>query len=103
MSQRLNINSSDYLLTCSDRVRFFYEKDLIQLKEKWEKFYLWKFFNDYSELNKEYNGNPKLKNLRKDFARLLKILLKNKNYSLKEKISWIIFVINPNIYYKILK
>lgn len=103
MDKRLNINSADYLLACSDRVRFFYEKDLIKLKDKWEKFYLWKFFNDYSELHKQYNGNKKLKILRKDFAQLLKILLKEKKYSLKEKVSWIVFAINPNIYYKIVK
>ncbi|WP_195929951.1 glycosyltransferase [Clostridium sp. 1001270J_160509_D11] len=103
MDKKSNINSADYLLACSDRVRFFYEKDLIQLKDKWEKFYLWKFFNDYSELHKEYNGNKKLKILRKDFAQLLKILLKEKKYSLKEKVSWIVFAINPNIYYKIVK
>lgn len=103
MDKRLGIDEVDYLLACSDRVRFFYEKDLIQLKDKWEKFYLWKFFNDYSELHKEYNGNKKLKILRKDFAQLLKILLKEKKYSLKEKVSWIVFAINPNIYYKIVK
>lgn len=103
MDKRLNINSSDYLLACSDRVRFFYEKNLIQLKDKWEEFYLWKFFNDYPELCREYNGNQKLKILRKDFAQLLKILLKEKKYSLKEKVAWIIFAINPNIYYKIVK
>ncbi len=103
MNKKLNINSADYLLACSDRVRFFYEKDLIQLKDKWQKIYLWKFFNDYPELYKEYNRNKKLKILRKDFSNLLKILLKNKNYSLKEKVSWIIFAINPSIYYKIVK
>ena len=32
-----------------------------------------------------------------------KILLKEKKYSLKEKVSWIVFAINPNIYYKIVK
>lgn len=101
MDKSLNINSSDYLLACSDRVKFFYEKDSIQLKKYWEKFYLWKFFNDYSELYKEYNDNFKLKILRKDFAQLLKILLKDKDYGKKEKISWIIFAISPKIYYKL--
>ena len=103
MNKRLTINSVDYLLACSDRVRFFYEKDLVQLKDKWQKFYLWEFFTNYSELYKNYNGNKKLKIIRKDFIQLLKILLKDKNYPLKEKISWIIFAINPDIYYKILK
>lgn len=104
MDKRLSINSADYLLACFDRVRFFYEKNLIQLKDKREEFYLWKFFNDYPKLCREYNGNQKLKILRKDFAQLLKILLKDKKYTLKEKIAWIIFAINhPNIYYKIVK
>lgn len=103
MDKRLNLNSTDYLLACSDRVKFFYEKDLIQLKDKWAKFYLWKFFNDYFELYKEYNENKKMKILRKDFSQLLKILLKDKKYSLKEKISWVVFAINPKIYYKLIK
>lgn len=103
MNRKTNINSTDYLLACSDRVRFFYEKDLIQLKDKWQMFYLWKLFTDYHELRENYNGNKKLEIIRKDFTKLLKILLKDKKYSIKEKISWIIFAINPNIYYKILK
>ena len=103
MDKRLNINSYDYLLACSDRIRFFYAKDSIQLKDKWEKSYLWKFFNDYPELCREYNGNQKLKILRKDFRKLLIVLLKSNNNSIKEKISLIIFSVSPNIYYKLIK
>lgn len=103
MNIKTNINSTDYLLACSDRVRFFYEKDLIQLKDKWQKLYLWKFFTDSPELHENYNGNKKLEIIRKDFTKLLKILLKDKKYPIKEKISWIIFAINPKIYYKLIK
>ena len=103
MDEKLDINSADYLLACSDRVKFFYEKGLVELQDSWEKFYLWKFFNDYSELYREYNGNKKLKILRKDFAQVLKILLKDRKYSVKEKISWVIFAINPKIYYKLIE
>lgn len=103
MDKKLSIDSSDYLLACSDRIRFFDEKNLENLKIKWQDYYLWKFFTDYPVLDKNYHNHKKLKILKNDFRRLLKILLKSKNNSIKDKISLIIFAINPNIYYKLVK
>ena len=110
MDKKLNINSIDYLISSvdsllaySDKIRFFDEKNLINLKEKYEYVYLSKILKNYSILDKNYHNNKKLLTLKNDFRKLLKILLKSKNNSIKEKISLIIFAINPNIYYKITK
>lgn len=103
MDKKTSINDIDYLLACSDRVRFFHEKDLIDLKNKWQKLYLWKFFYEYPTLYKLYQNNKKLFILKNDFRKLLGILLRSDEYPLKEKCSWIIFAINSNIYYKLQK
>ena len=103
IDKKLDIDRVDYMLACSDRVRFFYEKNLIDLKVKWEYFYLLEILKNYSILDKNYHNHKKLKILKNDFRRLLKILLKSKNNSIKDKISLIIFAINPNIYYKLVK
>ena len=103
MDKKIEIDDVDYLLACSDRVRFFNEKNLIDLKIKWQNFYLWKFFNEYPILDKNYYNHKKIILLRNDFRRLLRILLNRNDSTLKEKISWIIFAIRPNIYYKLIK
>lgn len=103
MDKKINIDEVDYLLACSDRVRFFYEKHLIDLKEKYEYVYLSKLLKNYSTLDKNYHNHKKILILKNDFRKLLKILLKSNNNSVKEKILLIIFAINPTIYYKIVK
>lgn len=103
MDKKLGIDEVDYLLACSDRVRFFYEKDLIDLKEKYEYIYLSKVLENYCVLDKNYPNHKKLLTLKKDFRKLLKILLKSNNSSIKDKISLIIFSVSPNIYYKLIK
>lgn len=103
MNKKLSIDTVDYLLACSDRIRFFSEKNLKDLKLKWEAFYLWKFFKEYIELYKNFHYDKKMRLLRNDFRKLLKLLLKSENHLMKEKISWIVFAVSPNIYYKLIK
>ena len=59
MDKKLSIDASDYLLACADRIIFFDEKNLIDLKVRWEDFYLWKFFRDYPTLDKSYHNHKK--------------------------------------------
>lgn len=103
MHSKLGIDQVDYLLAYSDRIRFFDEKKLINLKEKCEYVYLSNILKNYHILDEWYSNHKKLIILKKDFRKLLKILLKSNNNSIKEKISLIIFAINPNIYYKLIK
>ena len=87
----------DYLLALSDRIRFFYEKGLIELLYRYEEIYLYEFFRVYTKLGKSKNYRKKLI-LRLDFLRLIKIFKKNKKYSVKHIIAWIVFCLNPNMY-----
>ena len=97
MQQANKITKIDYLLALSDRVRFFYENGLENLQYKYEYIYLLNIFKLYPELEKN-QGYLKKIILRIDFLKLMKILNKNRNYSFKEKITWVIFCINPQIY-----
>lgn len=103
MDKKLDIDVVDALLAYSDRIKFFDEKNLEDLKIRWQELYLYKFFTEYPILDKEYHNHKRLLILRNDFKKLLKILLKSRDHSFKEKISWIIFIISPNIYYKLIK
>lgn len=99
MQEKTKITRIDYLLALSDRINFFYEKGLKDLQNKYERLYLVEIFNIYPKLKKYKNYKKKLL-LRLNFLKLILILRKNKDYSYKEKIMWIIFVLNPNIYIK---
>ena len=92
----------DKIYALSDRIKFFYDKNLTDLTYKTEKIYMWKIFSVYSYLNNFYSSSELLK-LRIDFYKLIKIFRKNRIYTLKERISWVIFCITPSLYYKITK
>ena len=102
VSSKAEVCQIDKIYALSDRIKFFYDKELIDLAYKTEKIYLWRLFSIYPYLYKFYS-TPKLLKLRIDFWRLIIIFRKNRRYTLKERISWIIFCITPKLYYKIIK
>lgn len=92
----------DYLLALSDRIRFLDKKGMKQVQYRYEDIYLCEIFRLYPKFDKKKNYRKKIL-LRYDFFKLIKILRKNKNYPLKEKIMWLAFCINPSSYTKYIK
>lgn len=102
VSSEAKVYQIDKIYALSDRIKFFYDKNLTDLTYKTEKIYMWKIFSVYSYLNNFYSSSELLK-LRIDFYKLIKIFRKNRIYTLKERIWWVIFCITPSLYYKIAK
>lgn len=99
MSQISYKRKVDSLLSISDRMRFCKEIGLIDICNYISRMYEYNFFTLYKEICKNINSETELLNeIRKDFIYSLNTLLRLKNYSVKEKINWIIFAINPGIY-----
>lgn len=104
MSNRFSKSKVDALMSLSDRIKFFEEVGLKELSYKVLMIYENKFFDIYSSIKSQ--GKEEgifLKELRKDFIFNLNRLFKLKQISIKQKVLWILFVINPriyNIYYK---
>ena len=97
------IRKINYLSALCDRVNFFYEKGLTDLQEVWGDVYIWELFKLYPKLKYIKYSNIKLILIRFEFLKLINILKKNKIYSLKIKISWIVFCISPYLYYKFIE
>lgn len=97
MNNRTDINRIDYWFALSDRIRFFDKIGLKKLQYRYEEKYLYEMFSMYPKFSKYKNIKKKLL-VRFDFLKLIKVLIKNKNHSTKEKVMWVIFCLNPNIY-----
>lgn len=92
------------LLAQADRMRFCNKVGLETLCDYISQIYEYNFFTLYREIESQKNDKIDfLDMLRKDFISNLKVLLRLERFSIKEKISWIIFAINPNIYKFIFK
>lgn len=96
MNSKSKISKIDYLLSLSDRIKFFYKKGLKKIQYENEEIYLYEIFRLYPEFAMDKNYKKKLL-LRFDFLKLIRILRKNKNYSLKERIIWIVFILWPRL------
>ena len=97
MKSRTKITKIDYIDALSDRINFFNGKNLINLKNKTEYIYISNFFELYYYSKDNYSKKIYCK-LHKSFRQNLLILLNNSIYSNREKLSWIIFLLYPNIY-----
>ena len=103
MSKKSYKRKVDRFLALSDRMRFYKKIGLTDKFDNMLNIYEYNFFNLYREINVNKNSEAKLlKELRYDFIVNLNKLIRLKKFSVKEKISWILFAINPKIYYFIL-
>lgn len=100
MSKKSNKNSVDAFLAKSDRMRFCSNIELYNISNRLTQEYEYKFLKLYFEIEEsnDYRKNIFLRELRKDLIFNFSIILKSKEKSLKEKIWWIGFAINPKIY-----
>lgn len=86
-----------------DNVMFF-NKIQSPLKNKIEQKYVYYLFEYYFKGRESFGKkNKNLVYMRKEFLKIFPLLFANKQFSKKEKISWILFLISPYLYKKILK
>lgn len=84
-----------------DNVMFF-NKIQSPLKNKIEQKYVYYLFKYYFKGRESFGKkNKNLVSMRKEFLKIFPLLVKNKQFSKKEKISWILFLISPYLYKKI--
>lgn len=101
VNSKFNIKKLDAVYAFNERKLFFKQIKNSELQYKAEYNYVKYFFESYYKAKKEIKSiDEELHKLKSDFKASIYTLLKNPNYSYKEKLAWIIFIINPNIYEK---
>lgn len=94
-----NIRKLDAVEAYKERIDFFRNIKQTELTKKAEYNYITLFFLYYFKTKKEVpNSKKRLKNIKKDFCGNLGAFIKNPYFIWKEKISWILFAINPFLY-----
>ena len=103
MSAGFNEKRFDIFYAYKDRINFAKEINSKKLKEDTEYFFIAKFFEYYFKA-KHMLGfkRKKLWNLKKIFFSSLNGFIVNSRYNWKEKITWILFLINDNLYENII-
>lgn len=96
--ESFNIKRTDYLEALTERIYFYNEKNLDYLKEKTEYQYLKLYFKYYFKVKNDLKDTEKVKKLKQNFIDTFRTLSKSNIYSKKEKLSWIIFIINSSLY-----
>ena len=92
-------NKLDVLDAFRERLKFMDKNNLKKLAKKSSKVYIKYFFDTYYDIkNNHKDSKDKLYLLRRDYIKVLYIVLKNIDYNWKEKILLVIFAINPYLY-----
>lgn len=99
MGQKGLKSKIDIITAFKERMEFMYINNLHDLTKKSAKVYAYYFFEIYYNIKKNYNDSKdKLYLLRKDYIKVLYIVLRSIDYNWKEKMLLVIFVINPYLY-----
>ena len=99
MSEDFNIKKLDAVYALNDRAKFFRINCLQNLTEKAQYEYINAHFTYYFKCKSKLNNvDAELKKLRIIFIKNIIFLLKSPLFNWKEKIKWIIFCINPQLY-----
>ena len=92
-------NEIDVLTALKERLEFMNKNNIEELMPKSAKVYAYNFFKIYYNIKNNYKDSKyKLYLLRKDYIKVLGIVLKNIDYNWKEKTLLIAFAINPYLY-----
>lgn len=100
MQKEYSISNLSYINALEDRMKLFNENGLNNLQKNAEYEYLTNFFKYYFLIKENHNYDLKI--FKNKFKSILKIIIKEKRYTLKEKVSWLIFCLNENIYRRII-
>lgn len=101
MNSKYSIKNLDKIYALRDRVLFYKKVGLDDLRHKSEYHYTKQFFVEY--FNAKYkltNSDEEINQMRKEYIGMIKLLLKNPLYNIKEKLLWILFCVNPYFYEK---
>lgn len=88
----------DSLDAYESRMKFFYKNKMNNLTDYIAYFYVIKFFNEYKKefiINNNYN-----KKMKRSFLNNIIFLLNSSKFNIKEKLSFIIFLLSEKLYYK---
>lgn len=93
-------NRVDKLAAFKERLEFMYEKNIDYLVKKTAQKYIYHFFEIYYSIKNNYDSKNynELVLLRKDYNKVLHIVLKNIDCNWKEKILLVVFAINPYLH-----
>ncbi|PEL07024.1 glycosyltransferase [Bacillus sp. AFS017336] len=93
------IKQLDFIKAYKERVKFFKKINQCELKKKAEYCYIPLFFSYYYKAKSALpNSNGELKKLKSEFCLSLFSFIKNPYFIKKEKIGWLIFMINSDLY-----
>lgn len=103
MRKEFNINRVDIIEALDKRMKFFRDKHLVDLEYKTQDLYLNYFIKYFYIVKFEFNNNIKIKQLKKIFIKNYRYLCMNPKYNISGKVLWVILIINPNLFYYLLK
>ena len=103
MNLEFSIHRLDIIEALDKRMEFFRKNDLLELEYRTQNLYLNYFFKYYYKTKHELKNKSKAREIKKVFKKNYKYLYKNPHYSINGKLLWIIFIINPGLFYLILK
>jgi glycosyltransferase involved in cell wall biosynthesis len=99
MRSRFNIKRLDRVYALKDRVDYFNKINQLNLQHKAEDRYIQSIFSNYKKVKaNNIVAFKEIKEIRVDLLMNFKSLLKNPFYNKREKILWILFIINPLLY-----
>lgn len=103
INSKFNIRKYDRVLALGERIEFFKKIKLNDLVKKAEKEYVDLFIWNYFLVKRNIkNCNEDLLKFKEDFKKKVNSILKNDLISLKYKISILVFIINDNLYGKLI-
>lgn len=99
VNSKFTTKKFDKVYALKERIDFFKEKNLLELKEKAEKsfvdYFIWNYFVAYQRLE---NVNSDLIKLKNEFNKVFFEILKNTKISWKEKLTLSLLYISPKAY-----
>lgn len=99
-TNKFSKKSLDKIDAFYDRVKFFNNLGLIELSERTQRVYLNCYLENYYKARRELNlSNKELKLYRHGLASLLRYILNNKSFNIKEKVMAVIITIYPDFYF----
>lgn len=99
INSKYSIKNIDAVIAFHERAIFFKKLGLKDLQYKAEYNYVRYFFANYYKAKKYLtNIENELKSIKWNFSKSLYNLLKNPLFTYKEKLAWIVFIINCNTY-----
>lgn len=99
VNSMFNVKKLDAVYAFSERKLFFKEIKNKKLQYQAEYNYIKYFFENYYRAKRNLgNVDEELDRLKKNFIASIYTLLKNPYFNYKEKIAWVLFIINPKLY-----